>query len=143
MGGGGRIMDAADGTADRVPIVGSPVQLRGICKRFGGVHALRNVSLRIEPGQVHAVLGENGAGKSTLIKVLTGVIQPDSGEIAIGDRSLRLHSPRAAREAGITAVPQDVVLVPELSIGRNVLLGLEGGLARKSVLSAAERDIVE
>lgn len=126
-----------------VTALGSPVRLRNIHKRFGGVHALQDVSLRIEPGQVHAVLGENGAGKSTLIKVLTGVIQPDSGEIVLGDRSMRLHSPRAARDAGITAVPQDVVLVPQLSIGRNVLLGLEHGMARKSVLSAAEREVVE
>ncbi|MCE7004374.1 sugar ABC transporter ATP-binding protein [Kibdelosporangium philippinense] len=117
------------------------MDVTGIHKRFGGVQALRDVSLHIAPGQVHAVLGENGAGKSTLIKVLTGVIQPDSGSITL-DRPVRLHSPRAARELGITAVPQDVVLVPQLSIGRNVLLGLEGGLARKSVLSASERDLV-
>jgi ABC-type sugar transport system ATPase subunit len=119
------------------------VRLREIGKRFGGVHALRGVSLEIEPGQVHAVLGENGAGKSTLIKVLTGVIQPDTGEIVIDGRATRLHSPRAAREAGITAVPQDVVLVPRLSIGRNVLLGLEGSLVRKSALSATEQGLVE
>ncbi|HEX4222468.1 MAG TPA: sugar ABC transporter ATP-binding protein [Pseudonocardiaceae bacterium] len=119
------------------------VRLREISKRFGGVHALRGVSLEIEPGQVHAVLGENGAGKSTLIKVLTGVIQPDAGEIVIDGRATRLHSPRAAREAGITAVPQDIVLVPRLSIGRNVLLGLEGSLVRKSALSADEREQVE
>ncbi|HJP78869.1 MAG TPA: sugar ABC transporter ATP-binding protein [Pseudonocardiaceae bacterium] len=121
----------------------SSVELRGIDKRFGGVHALHDVSLRIEPGEVHAVLGENGAGKSTLIKVLTGVIQPDSGTIVIDGHETRLHSPRAAQEAGITSVPQDVVLVPRLSIGRNVLLGGERRLVRKSALSSAERELVE
>ncbi|MFI5610145.1 sugar ABC transporter ATP-binding protein [Amycolatopsis sp. NPDC051903] len=120
-----------------------PVRLEGISQRFGGVQALRSVSLEIAPGQVHAVLGENGAGKSTLIKVLTGVLQPDEGAISAGGRPLKLHSPRAARDAGITAVPQDVVLVPQLPIGRNVLLGLEHGLARKSRLSAGERELVE
>ncbi|HEY4456823.1 MAG TPA: sugar ABC transporter ATP-binding protein [Pseudonocardiaceae bacterium] len=119
------------------------VELRGIGKNFGGVPALRDVSLRIEPGQVHAVLGENGAGKSTLIKVLTGVIQPDAGEIVIDDVPVRLPSPRAARDAGITSVPQDVVLVPRLSIGRNVLLGGEGALVRKAALSATERRLVD
>lgn len=119
------------------------VELRGIDKRFDGVHALREVSLRIEPGEVHAVLGENGAGKSTLIKVLTGVIQPDSGAIVIDGHETRLSSPRAAQEAGITSVPQDVVLVPRLSIGRNVLLGGERRLVRRSALSSAERELVE
>ncbi|MFC0541281.1 sugar ABC transporter ATP-binding protein [Kutzneria chonburiensis] len=119
------------------------VELRAIGKRFGGVRALHDVSLHVEPGQVHAVLGENGAGKSTLIKVLTGVVQPDAGEIVVDGRSLKLHTPRAAREVGITAVPQDVVLVPQLPIGRNVLLGLENRLARKTTLSAAERNVVE
>ncbi|RSM90635.1 hypothetical protein DMH04_04010 [Kibdelosporangium aridum] len=90
-----------------VTALNSLVRLRNIHKRFGGVHALRDVSLQIEPGQVHAVLGENGAGKSTLIKVLTGVIQPDSGEIVLGDRPTRLHSPRAARDAGMALVPSD------------------------------------
>jgi ABC-type sugar transport system ATPase subunit len=111
------------------------VELRGIGRRFGGIHAPRDVSLRMEPGEVHAVLGENGAGKSTLIEVLTGVIQPDSGALVIDGHETRLHSPRAARDAGITSVPQDVVLVPRLSIGRNVLFGGERRLVRDRQVS--------
>ncbi|MBO9521397.1 MAG: sugar ABC transporter ATP-binding protein [Nocardioidaceae bacterium] len=121
----------------------SSVALVGIHKRFGGVRALDDVSFTLVPGEVHALLGENGAGKSTLIKILTGVYQPDEGHIEIDGVPTRLGSPRAARAAGITSVPQDVVFVPHLAVGRNILLGLEGRFSRRAALSRAERELVQ
>ncbi len=85
--------------------------------------ALRAVDLTVEPGEVHALLGENGAGKSTLIKVMTGALRGDAGEILLEGRPVRIDSPGAARAAGICAVYQEVNLVPTMSVTKNVLLG--------------------
>ena len=92
---------------------------------------------------MHALLGENGAGKSTLIKILTGSYQADEGTLAISGEEVRLADPHDAQRHGIALVPQDVLVVPELSIGRNILMGREGVLVRKSALSAAEHDLVQ
>ncbi|GGO94740.1 ribose import ATP-binding protein RbsA [Wenjunlia tyrosinilytica] len=100
--------------------------------------ALDAVNLRVDYGQVHAVLGENGAGKSTLIKILTGVIRPDQGRITVNGRPTAFRHPRAAMAAGISLVPQDIVAVPRLTAGRNVLLGLESRNARKGRLNRRE-----
>ncbi|MDO8208774.1 sugar ABC transporter ATP-binding protein [Conexibacter sp. CPCC 206217] len=97
--------------------------MRGIAKRFGGVRALEDVSLRLDGGQVHALLGENGAGKSTLIKVLAGVHRPDEGELSIDGRSVELHSPRAAQAQGIATIYQHPALFPDLDVAENVFLG--------------------
>ncbi len=77
----------------------SLLRLVDISKSFAGVHALRGVSFDLYPGEVHALLGENGAGKSTLIKVITGVHQPDSGEIVLDGQEVRFADPRQSREA--------------------------------------------
>jgi ABC-type sugar transport system ATPase subunit len=119
------------------------LRMTGIGKRFGGVAALDGVDLTLFRGQIHALLGENGAGKSTLIKILTGVQPADSGTIRLGDRVTRLATPKDARAAGITLVPQDILMVPRLSLGRNILLGLEGPRARAQALSGAERERVD
>ncbi len=109
-----------------------------ITKRFLGVIALEKVSFSVERAQVHALLGENGAGKSTLLKVLTGVYQPNGGKIRVQGRQVHLSQPRDARAAGITFVPQEIAVVPKLSIGRNVLLGLETGIWSRGRLSRDE-----
>lgn len=119
------------------------LSLERIGKRFPGVVALRDVSLSLWPGEVHALLGENGAGKSTLIKILTGVHGQDSGRIVLDGEEVRIRSPRDARRMGISLVPQDTLVVPELSIGRNILLGLEDGTTRRDRLTASERSRVE
>ncbi len=118
------------------------LRLEGVGKRFPGVVALRDVSLSLWEGEVHALLGENGAGKSTLIKILTGVQPPDSGRIILSGADVRIASPRDAARLGITLVPQDTLAVPELSIGRNILLGLEEGRTRRDRLTADERQRV-
>ena len=91
-----------------------------IVHRFGGVLALDHVNLDVSAGEVHALLGENGAGKSTLVKVLTGALSPDSGEIVINGTTQTLRSPRLAQELGISVVHQDFHLFDELSVSENI-----------------------
>jgi galactofuranose transport system ATP-binding protein len=102
----------------------SPVlELRGIDKRFAGVHALQDVNLVLHPGEVHALMGQNGAGKSTLIKVLTGVVSLDAGEILLDGRAIRPESPLEAQKLGISTVYQEVNLCPNLSVAENIFAG--------------------
>lgn len=102
-----------------------PIVLRGMRKAFGPVVALRDVSLVGRAGSVHAITGENGAGKSTLMKLLAGVHQPDAGELHIAGRPAHLHSPAAARRAGISTVFQELTVLPNLTVAENLLLGRE------------------
>ena len=97
--------------------------LSGISKSFPGVRALHNVSLSLYPGQVTALIGENGAGKSTLVKIMTGIYQPDSGEIGIDGQATTLPSAHAAFGHGITAIHQETVLFDDLSVAENIFLG--------------------
>jgi rhamnose transport system ATP-binding protein len=97
--------------------------LSGISKSFPGVRALHDVSLSLYPGQVTALVGENGAGKSTLVKILTGIYQPDAGEISIGGQAVTLPSAHAAFKHGITAIHQETVLFDDLSVAENIFLG--------------------
>jgi rhamnose transport system ATP-binding protein len=97
--------------------------LSGVSKSFPGVRALHNVSLSLYPGQVTALIGENGAGKSTLVKILTGIYQPDSGEISVGGEPVHLSSAHKAFEHGITAIHQETVLFDDLSVAENIFLG--------------------
>jgi simple sugar transport system ATP-binding protein/ribose transport system ATP-binding protein len=103
------------------------LELRGICKRYGGALALDQVSLEIAPGKIHALVGENGAGKSTLGKIIAGAVRPDSGAILIGGEAVDFHSPRAAIDRGIALIHQELALVPALSVLDNVFLGVEVG----------------
>jgi ABC-type sugar transport system ATPase subunit len=119
------------------------LELLGICKRFAGTIALDGVNFSVRQGEIHAVLGENGAGKSTLIKIITGAIRPDAGELRVRGQNVSLASPRDASAFGITSLPQDVLAVPDLSVGRNVLLGLEGAGARLDSLTATEAERVQ
>jgi rhamnose transport system ATP-binding protein len=97
--------------------------MQDISKSFGGVHALKGVQLTIYPGEVHAILGENGAGKSTLIKTITGVYQPDSGDIELDGQVVHFANPREAQQQGIAAIYQEPSLFPDLSIAENILVG--------------------
>jgi ribose transport system ATP-binding protein len=97
------------------------LELTGIVKSFPGVQALRGVGLKLEAGTIHALLGENGAGKSTLIKIITGVHQPDDGEIRIAGSVKRLLTPLQAIAAGIGVVHQERNLIPNFSVAENIL----------------------
>lgn len=104
---------------ERVPLL----QMRDISKSFGGVHALNDVHIEVYPGEVHALLGENGAGKSTLIKTITGVYQPNSGEITFQGQPVHFSGPREAQQHGIGAIYQEPSLFPDLDIAENILAG--------------------
>jgi len=101
------------------------LQVRGVSKRFPGVHALREVDFELNAGEVHALVGENGAGKSTLIKVATGVYRPDSGELRYLGRPVSFARPLDAQLAGISTIYQEVNLIPLMSVARNLFLNRE------------------
>jgi rhamnose transport system ATP-binding protein len=94
-------------------------------KSYAGVHALRNASFALRAGEVHALIGENGAGKSTLIKIITGAVAPDAGQIILNETAITHNSPRVAKQLGIAAIYQQPALFPELSVTENIALGLE------------------
>jgi ribose transport system ATP-binding protein len=96
------------------------LEARKVTKRFGGVLALDAVDFEAQAGQVHALLGENGAGKSTFIKVLTGAVQPDDGELRLFGDALHAHNPRQAARSGVAAVFQELSLVPDLTVAENI-----------------------
>ncbi|MBE3596428.1 MAG: sugar ABC transporter ATP-binding protein [Hydrogenibacillus sp.] len=100
------------------------LEVKNLDKKFGPFYALKHVSLTIEPGEVHALVGENGAGKSTLIKIVTGVYKPDGGAIEWQGRPVIISSPKHARELGINVIHQERQLVPSLTGLENVYLGL-------------------
>lgn len=101
------------------------LELKNISKSFAGVPALRNVSLQIRKGEVHALCGENGAGKSTLIKILSGVYQPDNGDILIQGQKIKNVTPQSANKMGIYAVYQENALVGTLSVAENIYLNTQ------------------
>ncbi|MDO7788837.1 ABC transporter ATP-binding protein [Desulforamulus aquiferis] len=101
--------------------------MRDITKRFPGVLSNDNVSIRVESGEILALLGENGAGKTTLMNILYGLYQPEEGDILINGESVKINSPRYAIDLGIGMVHQHFMLVPTLTVSENVALGLEGG----------------
>jgi ribose transport system ATP-binding protein len=112
--------------AEAVPAVAGSVtlalEMTGISKRFPGVVALDSVDLRLEPGKVHALMGENGAGKSTLIKILAGVYPKDAGAIRVGGREAEIHHPGDAIRQGIKVVFQEIALIAEFTVAENIFL---------------------
>jgi rhamnose transport system ATP-binding protein len=100
--------------------------MRDIAKRFGATQALEAVSLTLRPGEVHALLGENGAGKSTLIKIMTGVYQPDRGEIRLAGQPITIGSAAEAQRHGIAAIYQEPLLFPDLNVAENIFISHQG-----------------
>ena len=98
------------------------VDMRGICKRFGGVVALDNVSLKVRKGEIHALMGENGAGKSTIMKILAGSLEKDEGEIYIGGKLANIKSPKDGMAHGISIIYQELMLVNDLTVAENIFI---------------------
>jgi rhamnose transport system ATP-binding protein len=110
-------------TASQAVAAPPRVELRGISKRFAATQALDDVSLDLQAGEVHALVGENGAGKSTLVKILAGVHQPDSGTIWLDGQTTQIHGPAHSRSLGIAVVHQEPRLFPDLTVAENVFIG--------------------
>ena len=147
------------------------LEMRNVWKRFGATTALADVSLAVQAGEVHALVGENGAGKSTLMKVLSGAVRPDAGQMRLDGRPFAPSDPLAARAAGVAMIYQELNLAPHLTVEENITLGAErhtAGVIRRAAhrqriadifarlqrpdlrpdtpvrrLSAAERQLVE
>lgn len=99
------------------------VEMRGIQKYFGAVHALRNVNFRLMPGEILGLVGDNSAGKSTLMKVMTGAYQRDGGDVLVDGGITHFKSPQESRDYGIEMIYQDFALCGNLDIGQNIFLG--------------------
>ena len=108
------------------PAVPSPhLRVTGIHKRFGGVHALRNIDFEVARGEVMALVGDNGAGKSTLMKVLAGAYTADEGQFFMEEAPVIVNNPNDASDLGIQIVYQDLALCENLDVGANLSLGVE------------------
>src|SRR5512137_2666866 len=101
------------------------IEVQHISKRFPGVVALDDVSLKFLPGEIHAVVGENGAGKSTLMKIMSGAYIPDSGEMFLGGEKVSFSHPQQAQLKGISIIYQEFNLLPERTVAHNIFLGRE------------------
>ncbi|HKY55722.1 MAG TPA: ATP-binding cassette domain-containing protein, partial [Anaerolineales bacterium] len=98
------------------------LQMRHISKRFDTTQALDDVSLDLYPGEIHALMGENGAGKSTLIKIMTGIYQPDAGEILLDGQTIRVANSVDAQAYGIAAIYQEPMVYPDLNVAENIFI---------------------
>ena len=127
-----------DGRSDR-----HLLSLRGVTKRYGGVHALGGVDLSLRAGEIHALLGENGAGKSTLINVLGGLVRPDSGTVEVNGLRVEIRNVAEADPLGIRVIHQELSLAPNLSVAEKLFLGREplrfGLLDRRRMFDEAHR----
>lgn len=101
------------------------LEVRGLSKSYGAIQAVDGVSFALRPGHVTALVGDNGAGKSTVLKMISGALRPDSGEILMDGHPVRLSDPVAARQLGIETVYQDLALLPNLNVTSNLFLGRE------------------
>ena len=124
------------------------ISLKDVSKAYGGAPALRAANLSIEAGEIHALMGENGAGKSTLIKILAGVVAPDTATITIDDRPLTIGGPAEARRLGFRFIHQEFNVVPALSVAENMFVGQRypqrlGALVDWNRLRATARDALE
>ena len=131
----------------KAPDRGPAIRLTGISKSFPGVRALNGVNLSLYPGSVTALIGENGAGKSTLVKILTGIYQPDEGEISCDGAPVRFATTMDAARLGVTAIHQETVLFDELTVAENIFLGHQPknrfGLIDWARMNADARAILE
>ncbi|RYE84785.1 MAG: sugar ABC transporter ATP-binding protein, partial [Hyphomicrobiales bacterium] len=124
------------------------LSLDNVAKAYSGVPALRRVTLTIEAGEIHALMGENGAGKSTLIKILAGVVAPDAASIAIDGRPVTIGSPKEAHRLGFRFIHQEFNVVPALSVAENLFMGRRyprraGILVDWPALNTTARDALE
>ncbi|MDO4784852.1 MAG: sugar ABC transporter ATP-binding protein [Propionibacteriaceae bacterium] len=120
--------------------------LREVTKRFAGVTVVDRVSVDVNPGEVHVLLGENGAGKSTLIKMMAGIYTPDEGDIIIDGKVTRLPTPKAAESLGIATIHQELNLVGSLSVAENIMLGRlpnRGGLVNRAQMRSRAREALQ
>jgi len=101
------------------------VEMKGVCKSFGGVQALKSVDLELRHGEIMGIVGDNGAGKSTLMKILSGAYQADEGEIYINGLKVHIHNPQNAFNLGIGMIYQDLALFNNLDVARNIFIGRE------------------
>jgi ribose transport system ATP-binding protein len=126
-------------------VIAPLLEMGGICKRFPGVQALQDASLKVSSGEVHVLLGENGAGKSTLMKVLCGQYEADAGTISFSGHPIVPQSPMEAEGAGLVMIHQELNLVPGLTVAENIFLGHEpvrGGLIRGDVMGRISLDLL-
>ncbi len=98
------------------------LEMRNITKHFGGVKALTDVSLKVEPGEIHALIGENGAGKSTLMKILSGAYVRDSGQIFIDGKEVKISDPKESKDQGVAIIYQEFMLAPDLTVAENIYI---------------------
>ena len=110
-------------TTSAAPARPTVLQMRGISKQYPGARALDRVDLDVRAGEVHVLVGENGAGKSTLMKILSGAVRADAGDVLIDGRVVELADPLRARQLGISTIYQELSLVPHLSVAENIFLG--------------------
>jgi rhamnose transport system ATP-binding protein len=120
---------AGDGDGPDAPVAATPagaprLSIRGVSKTYEGIHALEDVSFDVQPGEIHALVGENGAGKSTLVKIITGLVEPDGGSLLLDGEPVSFATPMEARDAGVGAVYQDPKLFPHLDVAENVFMGV-------------------
>ncbi|MCC7196471.1 MAG: sugar ABC transporter ATP-binding protein, partial [Gemmatimonadaceae bacterium] len=102
------------------------LEIRSISKRFDATQALDSVSLKLYAGEVHTLLGENGAGKSTLIKIMTGVHQPDQGEMLLDGKPIQIDNTAQAQQYGIAAIYQEPMIFPDLNVAENIFISHQG-----------------
>ena len=115
-------MNEGPGHGDGAAVVAPILEIRGVAKRFDATQALEDVSLSLRAGEIHALLGENGAGKSTLIKIITGVHQPDRGQILLGGQPVTIRSAAEAQRLGVAAIYQEPLLFPDLNVAENIFI---------------------
>ena len=117
---------------DRAPL---RLDVRHVSKSYPGVVANDDVSLRVAPGEIHAVLGENGAGKSTLMKIIYGAVKPDAGEVLFNGKPAQIRNPQEARALGISMVFQHFSLFETMTVAENIWLGLDKSFTLDAVAS--------
>lgn len=122
------------------PVASAPasLQLEGITKRYPAVVANDKVSLKVSPGEIHAILGENGAGKSTLMKIIYGAVKPDEGTIVVDGKPVQIRNPQEARSLGIAMVFQHFSLFDTLTVAENVWLGLDKSIPLPKVIDSIQ-----
>ncbi len=119
----------------------SGLEVRGVTKTFGQTHALEDVSFRVARGEIVGLIGENGAGKTTLLRIVSGFLRPDAGDVLVDGSAVRLRGPRDAASVGVGMVHQHFLLIPELTVAENVVLGREPGRGALFDRGAAAREV--